>query len=145
MLVIATLNQIHPDQKLVLNNILETNITGQKIFFVETSGIIRKNFGTLNNRQACSIESAALMNPGAQIYVVLLNVRLLKLSKEVQLLRKFKNVSFLRANYVKFSKNTPLKDFAASRKLEKSKYPLEHSSDFLRILLLWRLDKAISN
>ena len=124
----------------ILTNILEANlkINEQKYFFIETSGTVRSKSGSLNSRQACSIESAALLNPKVNIYAVFVNVFKLELTEIIKSLETYKNVIFVRLELSEFTKDTPVDWFFKARKIEKTKNKVEHYSDLVRLMLLWR-------
>ena len=123
---------------LVLEDILEVKLDKNKIFFIETSGIVGQKYGKLKNRQACAIESAAITNPDAHIYIVFAEVLTLEASEWIVLLKKLANVFFLRLDLISFSKDSPVEKFISSGKIKESNWPVEHLSDLLRLLILWR-------
>ncbi|CAB3253065.1 unnamed protein product [Arctia plantaginis] len=105
------------------------------IFFHETSCR-----GSLRGRQACAIESAARMHPNKQIYVLfsspvsdntLRNSSLAKLSM-------YLNINFARVHIAEYARNTPLEDLVASKEFYRSKWWVEHTSDVLRSLTLYK-------
>ncbi|XP_022814765.1 lactosylceramide 4-alpha-galactosyltransferase-like [Spodoptera litura] len=105
------------------------------IFFHETSCR-----GGLNSRQACSIESAARAHPRRQIYV-LFSGPIMKLVYQrscIAKLRLLPNVHFARVHIEEYAKNTPLDGLVASNEFKESKWRIEHTSDVLRYLTLYK-------
>ncbi|KOB69440.1 putative Lactosylceramide 4-alpha-galactosyltransferase [Operophtera brumata] len=105
------------------------------IFFHETSCR-----GGLNSRQACSIESAARAHPGRTIYV-LFSAPINKISLEdiiMELLKKFSNIKFRRVHLVEYAKGTPLELLVEGGALNRTRWPISHTSDVLRFLTLYK-------
>lgn len=105
------------------------------IFFHETSCR-----GGLNSRQACSIESAARAHPDREIYV-LFSSPVNKLSLEdvsIDLLKKFSNIKFRRVHIVEYAKETPIEKLVANGALNRTRWPISHTSDVLRFLTLYK-------
>lgn len=98
----------------------------QNIFFVETLGAVEKDGkGTpcdLTKRQACSIESAAVMNPAATIYVVFIDRLYLKNSEMVQTLMMFQNIEFYQIDLHEFVIGTPVETWIKTEKMYNSQY-----------------------
>lgn len=122
---------------LPLQDIMNHTIGNDNIFFIETSGAVRIKSGTLNSRQACSVESAAIKNPTSGIYLVFVDVEEVEASNVIKSLRKYRNIHFLRLRLNKFSLNTPVDSFIKSRKIGEG-YVMENVSDLLRVLILWK-------
>ena len=125
---------------LELHDIGDHKFGNDNIFFIETSGVARAKSGTLNSRQACSVESAALKNPNSSVFMVFVDVVEIEASEIIKSLRKYKNIHFLRLRLDKFTQNTPAEDFIKSRKIKQG-YEVENASDLLRVLILWKSDK----
>ncbi|KAL7041977.1 hypothetical protein ACKWTF_000975 [Chironomus riparius] len=109
-----------------------------KIFFVESQNSVHHK---LSGRQACSIESAALMNANATIFVIFLTPKdhvELEHTNLTDILLQIKNVYFVYLNIKYFSKDTPLEDWIKTDELSNSKYVVSHTSDVLRYLLLYK-------
>lgn len=124
-----------------LKNITSANNrldTAKNIFFIETSSNEENGELSLNSRQACSIESAALMNPTHLICVITVNNSKLKNSQIIQSLRKYQNIVFYRMNIEDFSLNSPVESWVKSKQIYKTVFEKENISDLLRFLLLWR-------
>lgn len=95
----------------------------------------------LTPRQACAIESAALTQMDAEVNLFFVNHdRFEKLQNTpiVEALLEYKNVKFSALDIEKLSKGSPLENFINSKKLSKSKFILEHTSDVFRYLVLWK-------
>ncbi|KAF9808796.1 hypothetical protein SFRURICE_013058 [Spodoptera frugiperda] len=105
------------------------------IFFHETSCR-----GVLNSRQACSIESTARAHPTRPIYVLFSGpvAEMVYQRSCIAKLRRFPNVHFARVHIEEYARNTPLDALVASKKLEESYWPVEHASDILRFLTLYK-------
>ena len=127
------------DVELKLRNIIDIDLTkSRNIFFLETSHINLFEDVSLNNRQACSIESAALINPNAQISVVFVTNSKLNITESVKRLIKLKNVAFYRLDLLEFSLGTPVEAWIKSKIIYDHKYLTETISDLLRLMILWR-------
>ncbi|CAH2980079.1 unnamed protein product [Chilo suppressalis] len=107
----------------------------KSIFFVETSCR-----GGLTSRQACAVESAAKSNPHWDVHVLFSGsvsdpvLRRSCLSKLVD----YKNVKLLRIHIADYARGTPLENMVAASPYKKSKWRIEHSSDVLRYLTLFK-------
>ncbi|KAF7405093.1 hypothetical protein HZH66_003999 [Vespula vulgaris] len=117
----------------------EKPILGKNIFFHETSCFGEKGI-VLNPRQACAVESAALMNPESTIYLLFLSPSSISLeTKEmIKQLSSYPNVKIRRIFPEAYMKDTPLEDWYKSGTLMKSKWKRSHMSDILRYLTLWK-------
>lgn len=105
------------------------------IFFHETSCR-----GSLTPRQACSIESAARANPQREIYVLFsapVNEHVLTSSNLVQL-KSFANIRLARLHLEKYAERTPLEEMVKNKPFEASQWWVEHTSDVLRCLTLYK-------
>ena len=79
----------------------------KNIFFIETYGYLESaTSASINNRQACSVESAALTNPNSNVYVIFTEQTTMEQSEIFDALRKYKNIFFLTLNVEEFSKGT---------------------------------------
>jgi lactosylceramide 4-alpha-galactosyltransferase len=111
----------------------------KNVFFVE-SGDSEGNV-TLSIRQCCSIESAALINPHLNVFVLFTSQdRLHNLSKtpEVEAILSYNNVFLNSIDVDKFSIGTPFEEFFVQNVLEKSLYKIVHTSDVVRFMVLWK-------
>lgn len=109
--------------------------SSNSIFFHETSCK-----GGLNSRQACSVESAARAHPDREIYVMF-SAPVSKINLEdvsIQILKKFSNVKFRRVHIVEYAKGTPVEKLVASGALNRTRWPISHTSDVLRFLTLYK-------
>ncbi|KAJ8728397.1 hypothetical protein PYW08_016782 [Mythimna loreyi] len=109
--------------------------TPNSIFFHETSCR-----GGLNSRQACAIESASRAHPRRQVYVMFsapVSEAVYQRSS-IAKLRRFANIKFARIHIGEYARNTPLEAMVASAPFNKSHFPLEHTSDILRYLTLYK-------
>jgi hypothetical protein len=125
----------------ILNCELLQNSKGYNMFFVESLGVLKENSkqpAAFTSRIACAIESAATKNPKLNIFVVIVGKTRLVDSKQIRTLKSFKNIHFVHLDLVKFSKTTPMGKWIESGKLLNSSFVLAHTSDALRILLLWK-------
>ncbi|XP_076267036.1 lactosylceramide 4-alpha-galactosyltransferase-like isoform X2 [Rhynchophorus ferrugineus] len=125
-----------------LTNIQDTKIVEDtSIFFVETSCKSYDNGHLIiNPRQACAVESAALLNPNRMIYFLYFSPdsQSTESSRILRMLQSYSNIKFLHVNMDKFVEGSPVDNFWKSRKIHTGKYPLSHSSDVIRYLLLWK-------
>jgi hypothetical protein len=100
------------------------------IFFVES------NFESkwLRPRQLCAIESAAVHNPYANVFVVSLNAKL----RDNKLLREYNNIKWMPIKTEEAFADTPLWLWWRSKKVMTSPFKTAHLSDALRLALLWK-------
>lgn len=111
---------------------------GKSIFFIESGDSTTVTF---NARQACAIESAALTNPHLKIFVLYTSLSRLKKFKMTPAVEAFYSYPNVFINYMdakRLSVGSPLEGFIKSEKLASSWYKVEHTSDFLRFLVLWK-------
>lgn len=95
------------------------------------------------SRQACAIESAALLNPNLDVFVLFASpVGLLndtdKTSPIIIALQSYPNIFFRNINLWTYSVDTPLEDWFLSDALFQSQYLNSHVSDYLRYLSLYK-------
>lgn len=113
---------------------------GKSIFFIETNKIEDKVLA-LKNRQSCSIEAAILANPELDVFLLFsfevgyFNKTPLPL---VDNLLSYKNFHMAYFDIVKFAEKTPLGEWFASGEIYKSKFIINHISDIVRVLTLWK-------
>ncbi|XP_054273513.1 lactosylceramide 4-alpha-galactosyltransferase-like [Macrosteles quadrilineatus] len=122
----------------------------ENIFFIESTCATEKmaaqnkdNKGfVLNARQCCAIESTAEMNLDHKVYIFHscpLDDNFFKYSpKFVEKLFKLPNIHVVRLNTTEIFAGSPLEDLHRKKLLETSDYPVEHTSDLVRLTLLWR-------
>ncbi|CAH0579511.1 unnamed protein product [Chrysodeixis includens] len=104
----------------------------RSIFFLETSCA-----GALSVRQACAVEAAARAHPQRQVYVLFsapVSHYTLRTSCLAHLAR-LTNVHFRRLHVAQYPKGT-LAETILLEALKQSSFPIEHSSDILRIVTL---------
>ncbi|XP_069685756.1 lactosylceramide 4-alpha-galactosyltransferase-like [Periplaneta americana] len=95
----------------------------------------------LNQRQACTVESAAMMNPDATVYLLYtcpINGQLGESSTYVTELFTYPNVRIWQLDIPSFLRDTPLRDWDFREHLGASNWPVEHASDVLRFVSLWK-------
>lgn len=138
---------ILPDaQKLHVNNHAKNILNdkkqptnGKNVFFID-SGDSRRDV-ILSARQACAIESAALANPKLNIFLLYSSRKRLEklmMSSVVDAILSYPNVFINYLNVDELSVGSPMEDFIKNKKLSKSKFKVVHTSDVLRLLLLWK-------
>lgn len=112
-----------------------TKFPDKSVFFIETSCK-----GSINSRQACSIESAARANPNWQTNVLFAGPVSLENQKEpiFSELQMYGNIKFFRIHVAKYSKGTPLETLLSKGTLNKSRWRVLHSADVLRFLTLYK-------
>ncbi|KAG7189715.1 hypothetical protein KM043_017383 [Ampulex compressa] len=118
---------------------LEKLIPGRNIFFHETSCFGNDNL-VLNARQACAVESAAKMNPNANVYLLFVSPGNISQESKTILgqLMSYPNVKIRHLYPTTYFKTTPLERWYASGALKKSRWPRSHMSDVLRYITLWK-------
>lgn len=128
-----------------LEDILESSRKpqpGKSIFFHETScSSSAGNILSLSARQACAIESAALLNPNFDIFVLFASPTYLDNKTAQPILESilsYPNVFIRNLDLWTYAAGTPINDWLINDELFSSKYVLSHVSDFLRYLTLWR-------
>ncbi|CAN7998178.1 unnamed protein product, partial [Ixodes hexagonus] len=104
----------------------------RSIWFIESSGSQVLKFG-----QACAVESASLHNP-AHAVTLLTTGNLAADCEYCRILSTLPNFRTTRADTKNVFLSSPLEAWYESKKYEQSKYPVEHLSDVLRYLTLWR-------
>lgn len=112
-------------------------VTNHSIFFIDTSCT-----GTLNSRQACSVESAARAHPLWQINVFFCSpvteYALTQSHGSLATLQQFENIKFGRIHIAEFARETPLARLLKKQRFKSSVYPLENISNCLRLLTLYK-------
>ncbi|XP_015511780.2 lactosylceramide 4-alpha-galactosyltransferase isoform X1 [Neodiprion lecontei] len=117
----------------------EGTISERRIFFHETS-CFGEEGAILNARQACAVESAAMMNPKTTVYLLFVSpVKFSNASKEiVRQLTSYENVRIRHISMERYTKGTPIEEWYATDVLKTSRWPRSHMSDILRYLTLWK-------
>ncbi|KAG4074488.1 hypothetical protein HA402_015777 [Bradysia odoriphaga] len=113
---------------------------GKSVFFHETSCL--DGIATLNARQGCAIESAALANPTWDVFLLFASpVGFSNNTAKVPALRaleSYRNVHLRNVNLWTYAHDTPISSFIDKGELFRSKYVNSHTSDFLRYLSLYK-------
>lgn len=123
-------------------NILRATVQplkGENIFFIDSREATADV--KLMTRQACAIESAALTNPNLKVFVLFScpeRLRNLQMTPELKSVMTYPNVFIYYLDVKEFSASTPMEEFIRSKKLAKSNFKIEHTSDVLRLLVLWK-------
>jgi len=116
-----------------LQNIEELEQLQYGVLMLETSGRAR-----LDTRQACAAESAARRS-GLPVHVVFLTGRLhLVDNTTCQLARTVPNIHLYTVNLTRLATGSPLESFFSTSALIDSPFRVEHISDALRYLLLYK-------
>ncbi|CAG9785959.1 unnamed protein product [Diatraea saccharalis] len=119
------------------DDILETadclEFPANSIFFHETSCK-----GSLDSRQACSVESAARIHAHWNINVLFIAPATKDTLGKARFLQEMNNVKFFRIHLKKYSTGTPLEDFVAKGTLNRTRWRISHASDVLRYLTLFK-------
>jgi lactosylceramide 4-alpha-galactosyltransferase len=118
----------------------------KNIIFIETRCTIMPNeiqeSGLLlTKRQACAIESAAKMNPDASVHLLYscsVNGGITASRRYVKVLFRYPNVKIWQLDIPQFLAGTVLQEWDFKGHLEESKWPVEHSSDVLRYVSLFK-------
>ncbi|XP_067005166.2 lactosylceramide 4-alpha-galactosyltransferase isoform X1 [Anabrus simplex] len=137
--VIRAVSDIHEDFLL-----FKEPVPGEEnIFFLQTKcGEDKGAARLLNPRQACAMESAALMNPSASVYLLhvceLKRESILKGPEYVRELFTYPKVHLSQLQFMRRLKDTPLEKWSQEELLLQSMYPTEHTSDVLRYVMLWK-------
>lgn len=106
----------------------------KSIFFHETSCK-----GGIDERQACSIESAARVHPNWQVNVLFAAPTTKETLKNTSiLLKEYKNLNFFRVQLVKYAKGTPLEELVVGGATNRTRWRISHTSDILRYLSLYK-------
>ncbi|XP_039450780.1 lactosylceramide 4-alpha-galactosyltransferase-like [Culex pipiens pallens] len=113
--------------------------SGKNIFFI-VSTLSPRGEIKLTARQACSIESAARTNPDWSIFPLFVTATWFNaLNNEfISPLLRYGNIHLRTVDLETFALGTPLEDLFARHALQKSSYPVEHTSDVLRLLVLYK-------
>lgn len=120
-------------------NLIDFN---EGIFFVDTTRMKHPDkVRNLTIRQCCAIESAAMANKNNKIFIIFVapfTLQSIHFTKEMKVLLEYPNVFPLALNLVQFSIDTPLELFIANGAIFKSIFIKSHTSDVVRLLLLWK-------
>lgn len=117
------------------------------IIFIETRCLLDESQNSkylglsLHRRQVCAVESAAKMNPDYKVYVLYtcpIYGTLQDSSEYVQTLFTYPNVHLWKLDIERLFSKTPLEKWDFQAAIKSSLWPMEHSSDVLRIVTLWK-------
>lgn len=117
---------------------------GRSIFFHETSCTSNEEQKIIiTARQACAVESAALLNPNFRVYLLFTSPAAIKLENNendniLKQLMMYKNVRLKHLNFGRYINGSPIAELYSSLRIEASFYARSHASDVLRYLTLWR-------
>jgi len=121
----------------------------RNVFFIDSTHMNAGNNKVQHNvRQACSVESAARTNPDLEIFLLVVARKPMKVLERTKVLDVLLSISNVHINYLdieEFSEGTPLEAFIASGELYNSTYIIEHTSDVLRLLVLWKYGGTYSD
>lgn len=122
---------------LKLKDYLDEN---QNIFFTET-GYSTDNV-IIDTRSACGVESAAVTNPDKRISVIFPcfeRFENLQSTPVLEALRSYPNVHIFYMNMTQLAMGSPMEEYIRKGDwLEGSRFKPTHTSDVLRLLLLWK-------
>lgn len=139
-----------PTRRHRLTSLSEIKTNLRNIFFIESRcGTMRElsrrsadDGVVFNARQTCAVESTARLNPNHSIYILhtcpLDNDFYEKSPKYMQELMTYPNVHIVQLNMSEFFIRTNIEELFFGGKFEVSKHPIEHVSDVMRLLTLWR-------
>ncbi|KAK4010373.1 hypothetical protein OUZ56_019519 [Daphnia magna] len=104
----------------------------ERAFFLETSGS-----GSLNFRQACSVESLTLHNPNLTVHVLFVDVPInYSVTTLLKLKNKYSNLRFVSINLNDYIAGTPLEHWYHCTDWRQGPFHVSHLSDGLRFLTL---------
>ncbi|XP_031327590.1 lactosylceramide 4-alpha-galactosyltransferase-like [Photinus pyralis] len=112
------------------------------IYFIDTScKSFTEGAVSIDPRQACAVESAALSNPDYQTYLLYTSSGFIgdesTLSgKLLHTLTEIKNVKLLWLNFTRLLEGTIVEDLYTSGKIQSSKFPVNTASNIASLLLL---------
>ncbi|KAF7285296.1 hypothetical protein GWI33_011425 [Rhynchophorus ferrugineus] len=116
----------------------------RNIFFLETScNSTLMGKITTDARQACAVESGARANPNSDVYLLYASPGHIKedgseSDRLLQVLKSYQNVHIFHINVLNLIKDSPVEKLWKTGKIEQSLYPLVHTSDIFRLLVLWK-------
>ncbi|CAH0563715.1 unnamed protein product [Brassicogethes aeneus] len=117
---------------------------GKKIFFHETScNSDQTGKITINAVQACSVESAAKLNPDRAVYLLYLSSGVIKNEgsepdRLLEALLSYNNVKIYHVDVMKYVRDTPAEVLFLKERVQRSEYQVSHASDVMRYLTLWK-------
>ncbi|XP_071050730.1 lactosylceramide 4-alpha-galactosyltransferase-like [Onthophagus taurus] len=127
----------------ILQDIQSLDVPESSIFFLETTfRHFEKGRFELKQREACSIESAALHHPERTIFVIYaapgIVPNLAPNDKFLNILYTYPNIKVVQAHIGRYLKNTPVDSLYWNRRIDLSPYKVNHYSDLLRTITLWK-------
>lgn len=105
----------------------------RRIFFHETSG---RNF--LRMRQSCAVESAAKHNPSRAVQIFMLTDHLDYSQPWISALENYTNVAVILVDDEEYFTGSPFEEWYRKGEWKTSKFKMEHMSDYIRILSLYK-------
>ncbi|XP_063709064.1 lactosylceramide 4-alpha-galactosyltransferase-like [Culicoides brevitarsis] len=112
--------------------------SNMSIFFIESKRP-KDHVLSLNARQACALESAALHNPDFTVIMYALNVTdLQEMHPYMRALRQYPNIKIIPTTMQELVKGSIAELWIAQGKIEASPMRRTHLSDFLRFFLLYQ-------
>ena len=127
--------KLKKNNSLFVNSFFKQNSSLTKLYyniiFIETN----KNREYFTERELCAVESAALNNPHAEIVVYSDKAKISQLLLDI-----YSNIKLYKLEFKEIIKNTVFDDWFKlnSQLLLNGPSPIEHTSDILRIVLLWK-------
>ena len=113
------------------------NQSNYNIFFAETNKT-RKEF---DMKQLCAIESAALNNPSANVYLYSIN------ASNIESLSSYSNLNYVKLIPEQIFSNTKLENWWKNNtnKILTATYSIQDISDSIRLSLLWKYGGILQN
>ena len=105
----------------------------ERAFFLETKGD-----NSLNYRQACAVESLALLNPNLPVYVLFANGPFDDTTATLRTLQQYNNIHLAQINLEEYVAGTPLESWNRDSGWKQGPYRASHLSDGLRMLTLFK-------
>ncbi len=102
-------------------------------FFHETSGA-----GELNTRQACAVESLAILNHELDIYLLTSSHSVNLTATTMKSLRNYSNIHIININLGQYFFGTPLEHWYFCTTWNYGEYAVSHLSDALRFLTIYK-------
>ncbi|XP_064488539.1 lactosylceramide 4-alpha-galactosyltransferase-like [Ornithodoros turicata] len=128
-----------PEQRTTKPRRKHFNETTDNIFFLETAGST-----CINARQSCAIESAALRNPATNI-VFLTAKRMTWRCKLLDVLTQIPNFQQHSAPFEDLFRGTVLESWHENGPWRRSPFRVNHLSDALRLVVLWKFGGAYAD
>ncbi|XP_001654207.2 lactosylceramide 4-alpha-galactosyltransferase [Aedes aegypti] len=118
----------------------ESELKPEKNIFFVMSTVIEDDIAKLTPRQSCAIESAARANSDWSVFVLFTSARMFSYQNSTNMvpLLFYSNIHFRRLNMETYAIGTPLEKFFRDNSLRNSLFIVEHTSDVLRLLTLYK-------